>query len=107
SVGLLVLGAIAGGLLAAAALRYDGSAPVNVLTAFAILVGVQLLTLVLTLLLMPDRLGLSGLQRSLIALNPAAIAAAVFRKLGRLPPAVERLFVWHGGRSSANRFAKW
>src|SRR5690606_38186828 len=48
SVGLLVIGAIAGGLLAAAALRYDGSSPVNVLTAFAILVGVQLLTLLLT-----------------------------------------------------------
>ena len=108
SVGLLVLGALAGGLLAAAALRYDGSAPVNVLTAFALLVGVQLLTLVLTLLLMPDgRFGLGAVQRSLVALNPAAIAAAMFRRLGRLPPAVERLFVWHGGRSSANRFAKW
>jgi hypothetical protein len=103
-----VVGAIAGGLLAAAALRYDGSAPVNVLTAFAILVGLQLVALVLTLALMPPgRFGLGAVQRSLVALNPAAIAAALFRRLGRMPAGIERLFAWHGGRSSANRFAKW
>jgi hypothetical protein len=103
-----MLGALAGGLLAAAALRYDGSSPVNVLTAFALLVGLQLVTLLLTLALLPrGRFGFGAVQRSLVALNPAAIAAGVFRRLGGMPGGMERLFVWHGGRSSANRFAKW
>jgi hypothetical protein len=108
SVALLMLGALAGGLLAAAALRYDGSSPVNVLTAFALLVGLQLVTVLLTLALLPrGRFGFGAVQRSLVALNPAAIAAGVFRRLGGMPGGMERLFVWHGGRSSANRFAKW
>ena len=108
SAALLVLGIASGGAVAAAALHYDGSLPVNIVRAFALLVGLQVLVLLFTLALLPGgRFGLRGLQSALVALNPAAIAAAAYRRFARLPESVERLFIWHGGRSSANRFAKW
>lgn len=105
---LVALGATTGAGFAAAALHYDGSTPVNVVAAFAILVGVQTVFLVLTLvMLLPGRFGVGGLQRSLAAIDPAAIAAGVYRRLARTPPGLDRLFAWHAGRSAANRFAKW
>jgi hypothetical protein len=108
SVGLVVVGIVAGGGVAAAALRYDGREPVNIVRALALLVGLQLLVLLLTLMLLPSgRFGLGAVQRSIVSFNPAAIAAAVYRRFAALPEALERLFVWHNGRSSANRFAKW
>ncbi len=108
SAALVVLGLVAGSGVAAAALHYDGTTPVNVVRALGLLVGLQLIVLSLTLALLPGgRFGLGALQRSLVAFNPAGIAAAVYRRFASLPEAVERLFVWHAGRSAANRFAKW
>jgi len=108
SIALAALGLLAGSGFAAAVLRYDGSTPVNVVRAFALLVGTQSFLLLLTLALLPrGRFGLRALQRSLITLNPAAMAAAVYQRFAKLPESVERLFIWHAGRSSANVFAKW
>lgn len=108
SLALIGIGLVAGSAFAAAALRYDGSTPVNVVRALALLVGTQLAVLLLTLLLLlPGRFGLGAIQRSLVAFNPAAIAAAVYRRFASLPAPVERLFTWHAGRSAATRFAKW
>ena len=108
SVALVAIGVVAGSGFAAAALRYDGTTPVNILRALALLAGVQLVVLALTLLLLPGgRYGLGAIQRSLVAFNPAAMVAAVYRRFAALPTPVERLFAWHAGRSAASRFAKW
>lgn len=109
---LAAVGALVGSTLAGAALYYDGSNPVNVVRAFAILIGVQTLSLALTLVTaLPARRGLGGLQRLLVSVDPAAIAAAFVRpfaaRLANRGDGVARLFAWHGGRSAANRFAKW
>jgi uncharacterized membrane protein len=105
---LAVAGLIAGSGFATVALRYDGTTPVNVVSALAILLGVQSVMLVLTLvMLMPGRFGLAAVQRSLLSLDPAVFAAALYRRLHALPESVGRLFAWHAGRSAANRFAKW
>jgi len=105
---LVVAGAVVGSGFAAAALRYDGTYPVNVVTAFGLLVGVQLVMMALTLLLLPGgRFRMPVLQDMLGTFNPAVIAAAAYRRFAALPDSVARLFAWHAGRSAANRFAKW
>jgi hypothetical protein len=106
---MTVLGMLAGGAVALTAFAYDGSQPVNVVRLLALLVGVQLVFLLSTLLLLlPGRVpGLRHLQDLLAAVNPGAWAAAVFRKIAKVPPGIERLFDRHAPRAAAVRFAKW
>jgi hypothetical protein len=104
------MGALAGAGLAAAALRYDGTYPVNVVTVFSLLVGLQLLLIASTMLLLPYNVpGLRIVQGFLAQANPAAVVAAVYRRItvSRLPESVHALFTWHIGRAAAGRFAKW
>lgn len=62
SMALGAIGLLAGSGFAAAVLHYDGSTPVNVVRAFALLVGAQSLLLLLTLALLPrGRFGLRAL----------------------------------------------
>jgi hypothetical protein len=105
---MAALGLVTGVAVALAAFAYDGSEPVNVVRLLALLVGMQLVLLMLTVLLLPGRVpGLLHVQELIAALNPGTWAAGVFRKLAqaRLPAA--RLFDWHAPRAAAVRFAKW
>jgi hypothetical protein len=107
---MIVMGALAGVGLAAAALRYDGTYPVNAITVFSLLVGTQLLLIVITILLLPHNVpGLRIVQRFLAQANPAAVVAALYRRLAvsQLPESAQALFTWHIGRAAAGRFAKW
>lgn len=106
---MALLGAVTGVTVALAAFAYDGSQPVNVVRLLALLVGVQLALLVLTLLLLlPGGVpGLRHVQDLLTAMNPGAWAAGVFRKIARASPDAARLFERHAGRAAAGRFATW
>lgn len=104
---MVALGTLAGISVALAAFHYDGSQPVNVVRLLALLVGLQLLLLVLTLLLLPPgRLpGLRGVQELLAAVNPGAWAASL---LGRFAGSHVTLSLFdRGARVGAGRFAKW
>jgi hypothetical protein len=102
------LGAVVGTTVALAGFHYDGSQPVNVVRLIALLVGVQVFLLLLTLLLLPGRvIVLRRVQDWLAAINPGALAVSVFRRLAEAPPDLARLFDWHATRASAGRFAKW
>lgn len=103
---MIALGLIAGASLALAAFAYDGSQPVNVVKLLALLVGLQLLFLVLTLLLaVAGRVpGLRALQDLLAALNPGAWAASLLARFARAD-VPRRLFDWRA-RAGAGRFAK-
>jgi hypothetical protein len=105
TVAMVALGAVTGFAVTLTAFAYDGSQPVNIVRLLALLVGVQLVLLVLTLLLtLPGRIpGVRHVQELLASLNPGAWAASVYRKLARGTPDVERLFE----RPMAARFGKW
>jgi hypothetical protein len=101
-------GSITGVVVALAAFAYDGSQPVNVVRLLALLVGVQLVLLALTLVLLPGRVpGLRHIQDLLMALNPGAWAVGVYAKLARASPDAARLFELHASRPAARRFVKW
>jgi hypothetical protein len=104
---LAIFGFVGGSGLALAAFRYDGTYPVNVVRLLGLLVAPQLILLVLNLLLIPGRLpGLRFIQDGLSAINPGALAAAVFRQLTHRPEA--RVFSWAAARTTAaRRFGKW
>lgn len=104
---MVLLGLLAGASLTLAAFQYDGSQPVNVVRVLALLVGLQLLFLLLTLLLVLAARwpGLRGLKDLLAALNPGAWAASMLSRFARTD-AARGLFDWHG-RAAAARFAKW
>jgi hypothetical protein len=105
---MALLGAVLGTSVALAAFQYDGSQPVNVVRLIALLVVVPLLFLVVSLLLLPGRVALlRGLQDLIAPLNPGAVALAVFRRLARTSPELERAFDWRAPRSATARFAKW
>jgi hypothetical protein len=107
---VVVMGALTGAGLAAAALRYDGSHPVNAVTVFSMLVGVQVVLIAITVLLLPHNVpGLRVIQRFLGQANPAAIVAAFYQRVAsaHVPEAMQSLFSWHVGRAAAPRFAKW
>jgi hypothetical protein len=106
---MAVLGILTGAAVALTAFAYDGSEPVNVVRLLALLVGTQLVLLVFTLLLLlPGRVpGLRHIQDVLTTLNPGAWAAAVFRRVAKARPGVERVFDLHAPRAAAVRFAKW
>lgn len=77
SVLLLVLGALLGSGLAAAALRYDGSAPVNLVSAVGLLVLLPGILLLFTLLLLPGRVPFAGWLQDIVAtLNPGQWASS-------------------------------
>jgi hypothetical protein len=84
---LSLLGLIVGGGAAAAAFRYDGSQPVNVIVVLAVLVALQLALLALTLIVaLPASLrrfvpGLAGLQDALSLLSPGRLIVLVVRLL--------------------------
>jgi hypothetical protein len=108
SFAMAILGAAAGTAVALAAFHYDGSQPVNVVRLIALLVGLQLFFLLLTLLMIPGHVpGLGGFQRALAAINPGMLAVTIFRRLAQAPPELARLFDWHATRAGAGRFAKW
>jgi hypothetical protein len=108
TIAMVGLGSVTGCAIALAAFAYDGSEPVNVVRLLALLVGVQLALLVLTLLLLPGRVpGLRALQDLLAAFNPGSWATAVFQKLAKAAPDVARIFDRRAPRAAAMRFAKW
>jgi len=81
---MAIAGAVVGATVASAVLRYDGASPVNVLTALATLVLLQIGLIVLTLLVMlPQVPGLAALQRLLGGINPGAIVAAMYTRIRR------------------------
>jgi hypothetical protein len=102
-------GSLTGVAVALAAFAYDGSQPVNVVRLLALLVGVQLVLLVLTLLLLPGRVpGLRHIQDLLMAVNPGSWAAAVYAKLAHASrPDAAQLVDVHAPRPAARRFLKW
>jgi hypothetical protein len=107
---MIVLGVLAGASLAATVLRYDGSQPVNAVTVFSVLVGVQAFLMFLTLLLIPKSVpGLRAVQGVIGQLNPATMVAAIYQRLrtARLPDSLAMIFSWHVGRAAAARFSKW
>ena len=105
---MAAVGGVTGVAVALAAFAYDGSQPVNVVRLLALLVGVQLVLLALTLVLLPGRVpGLRRIQDLVAALNPGAWAAGVFRKLAHASPDVTRLFDRHAAHAAYRRFAKW
>ncbi|MGE0383197.1 MAG: DUF2868 domain-containing protein [Gammaproteobacteria bacterium] len=108
SVAMVALGVVAGTSLALAAFRYDGSQPVNVVQLFALLVGLQILAILLTVLLIPRRAPvLRAVQDALATLSPGALAASISRGLLRAQPDLARLFDRNAARASAGRFARW
>lgn len=100
---ILVVAGLAGGWgLARTVLHYDGSQPINVVNALALLVLPQILLLLLWALAMaPARIPLlSGLQSALRLLNPGRLA----KPLARLFPAQARTSLgtlWNGEHLSA------
>jgi len=109
-VAMLALGVVAGTGVAGAAFHYDGSRPINVVTLLATLVVAQTALLALSLLLLPSRpgFGLRAVQELLESINPGALAASMFRRIGGVPRDVAELFGWHPARADASgRFAKW
>ncbi|WP_157994495.1 DUF2868 domain-containing protein [Peristeroidobacter agariperforans] len=106
---MLFIGALAGAGASLAVFRYDGTWPINVVTAFAVLVLLQIALIAATLILMLPRIpGLRALQSVLGALNPAAIAAAAYRRVGRQHDQRASLLVLHQARGPvASRFARW
>ncbi|MFK7914500.1 MAG: DUF2868 domain-containing protein [Pseudomonadales bacterium] len=76
---LFLVGLLLGAAVSAAALHYDGSAPVNLISVLAVLVVVPGLMLLLTLLLLPGRLhGLGWLQDVLVTFSPGQWLSAWF-----------------------------
>jgi hypothetical protein len=104
---LALIGLAAGSGLALAAFRYDGSYPVNVVRLLALLVVPQVLLLALNLFLIPGRVpGLRFVQDALSALNPGALAAAVYRQI--TGHSGSGLFAWATAPGSAmRRLGKW
>jgi hypothetical protein len=109
SAAMAAIGVLAGIGVALAAFHYEGTHPVNVVRLMALLVVLPTVLLVLTLLLIPGRVpGLRPLQDLVAAVNPGALAAALYRRLAKPPPDFAPLFGWQPGRSTAaSRFAKW
>jgi hypothetical protein len=104
---LALIGLVGGVGLALAAFRYDGSYPVNVVRLLALLVAPQIVLLALNLFLIPGRLpGLRIVQDALSALNPGALAGAIYRQLTHQPEA--NVFTWTAASTSATRrLGKW
>jgi hypothetical protein len=108
TVAMTAVGTLTGIAVALAAFAYDGSQPVNVVRLLALLVGVQLVLLALTLALLPGRVaGFRRIQDLIAALNPGAWAAGIYAKLARASPDAARLFDRHAAQAASRRFAKW
>jgi len=107
TVALVIVGGIGGVGLALAAFRYDGTFPVNVVRLLALLVVPQIVLIMLSLFLIPGRVpGLRFVQDGLAAINPGALAAAVYRQLRNRPEA--RVFgAVSAPTAAARRFARW
>ena len=76
---LFLAGLLLGTAVAAAALHYDGSAPVNLISVLAVLVLVPGIMLLFTLLLLPGRVrGLGWLQDVLVTFSPGQWLSAWF-----------------------------
>ncbi|MCZ6888727.1 MAG: DUF2868 domain-containing protein [Gammaproteobacteria bacterium] len=101
------LGALVGGGVAAAALRYDGTYPVNVVMALALLVALPLLLFVGTLVLLPGWLpGVKRVQDLLAAVNVGNLVSGLFNRLAHERDALQ--LGWnHAGSGPAAAFAKW
>lgn len=94
--------------LAIAVLRYDGQYPVNVATALALLVGVPVLLLLMTLLLLPGHLpGFGGLQRAVATINAGNLATALFNRISGHDSASPHIGWPRGHGGPAARFSKW
>jgi hypothetical protein len=106
---MLILGALTGAGVAAAAFHYDGTWPVNVVTVLAVLVLLQLALIVLTIVLMLPRVpGIRVLQDLMGGLNPGALVATIYRRIARLDDRRADLLVWPAARGPAvTRFARW
>lgn len=106
---MLLLGALAGAGAGMAVFHYDGTWPVNVVTVLAALVLLQILLIASTLILMfPRAPGIRAVQSLLGGLNPAALVAALYRRIARQDDQRASLLVWHEARGpAAARFARW
>lgn len=106
---LLALGTLGGVAVALAALRYDGSYPVNVVRVLGLVIAPQLALLVLSWLLLPGRVpGLRAIQDALAAINPGAIAAWLLNRVSRSVSTAPLRLDWAASRSrAARRMAKW
>ncbi|MBT8447432.1 MAG: DUF2868 domain-containing protein [Gammaproteobacteria bacterium] len=100
-------GMLVGGGAAAAALRYDGSHPINIVNALAVLVGIQVLLLPLLLLaVLPRRTAmLAALQDVLGTLNVARLAGPVLRLAPAHTAAALRQLL--DGTPAARGVARW
>ncbi len=94
---LLIVGLIAGWIVAAGLFAYDGTQPVNIVRLLAVLIGGQLLLLVLLgVLMLPQGLlrwvpGLAAVQEALSMLSPGRIVPWVMQRLSQVHrEAIER-----------------
>jgi hypothetical protein len=106
---MMLVGAAVGSGTALAALHYDGTWPVNIVSALGVLVVLPLALILLSILLMCPRLpGLRVVQDLAGTLNPATIVSSLLRRARKLDDPRARALFWHAARGpSAARFARW
>jgi hypothetical protein len=106
---MLLFGALAGSGTTLAVLHYDGTWPVNIVTALAILVLLPLALLILSIVLMFPRVpGLRVVQDLVGTLNPATIISSLLRRVRNFDDPRARAVFWHAARGpTAARFARW
>lgn len=111
SLALIVLGLILGASAAAAVFAYDGSQPINIIAVVGLFVGLQLLTVLLSVIAMiPHRLpGLAAVQRLLMQLSPGRLGALFARFIPetqrqKLGPLLGRLA---GHQAMYSRLGRW
>jgi hypothetical protein len=111
SVTLVALGLVIGGSTAAAVFAYDGSHPINITAVVGVFVGLQLLTVLLTIIAMiPQRVpGFAAIQRGLMQLSPGRLGALFARFIPetqrqKLGPLFGRLA---GHQAMYSRLGRW
>jgi Protein of unknown function (DUF2868) len=109
SVLMVLIGMVAGAATALGVFHYDGTWPVNVVTAFAALVLIQVLLIALTIILMlPHVPGLRALQSFIAGFNPGALMSALYRRSRRLDDMRATLLDWQQAHGpAAGRFSRW
>ncbi len=104
---LFGLGLLLGGGLASAALAYDGSAPINLLTLLGLLVAVPALLFLFTMLALPGWLpGVRALADLFAGMSPGRWAGAWLDRLGGTSVFTTLANV-PGGRAQRSALARW
>ena len=106
---MLIAGFSFGVATAGAVLHYDGTWPVNVVTALATLVLIQAVLITLSMFLMLPRLpGIAAVQDLLQDINPSALIASIYRRLRRQPSDDRSLMDFQRVRGpAAARLVRW